>query len=301
VSQASPWPEIPYEAWRETRDTLHMYTQIIGKLRLALSPPEPEWAHVALYVTARGLTTGPVPFEDRVLQVDFDFIDHAVSFAASDGRTSRIALEPRSVAEFYAMVVEALRSLGIGVGISIVPSEVAEPIPFPQDTAHASYDRDSVHRFWQALVRVDTVLRAHRGSFLGRSSPVNFFWGTFDLALARYSGRRAEPPPGSGIIYRRSADAEQICAGFWPGDERVPYPAFFSYTYPRPEGLERAAIMPRSASWSDAIGELLLPYEDVRTAEAPGAVLLIFLQSAYRAGATLSGWDLSSLEALEQE
>ncbi|HEX9234685.1 MAG TPA: DUF5996 family protein, partial [Actinomycetota bacterium] len=179
------WPDIPYEAWRDTKDTLHMYTQIIGKLRLALSPPEPEWAHTALYVTARGLTTGPVPFEDRVFQVDFDLIDHALSMAASDGRTHRIPLVPRPVADFYEMVMVGLGSLGIDAGISEVPSEVTAPIPFPQDTVHSSYDRASVDRFWRALIQVDRVLRVHRGSFLGRSSQVNFFWGTFDLAYAR--------------------------------------------------------------------------------------------------------------------
>ena len=297
MNASDPWPEIPYAAWRDTKDTLHMYTQVIGKLRLALSPPEPQWAHVALYVTARGLTTGSVPFEDRVFQVDFDLIDHALSIATSDGGTHRIALVPRTVADFYAMVMEALRSLGVDVSISIVPSEVADPIPFPQDTVHASYDRDSVGRFWRALVQVDKVLRVHRGSFLGRSSQVNFFWGTFDLAYTRYSGRPTEPPPGSGLIYRHSADAEQICAGFWPGDERFPSPAFFSYTYPKPEALEKAEILPRWASWSDEIGEFLLPYDHVRTAPFPATDLLAFFHSTYEAGAALAGWDRKALEA----
>jgi hypothetical protein len=297
VTGSDKWPDIPYEPWKDTKDTLHMYTQVIGKLRLALSPPEPEWAHAALYVTARGLTTGPVPFEDRVFQVDFDLIDHALSIAASDGGTHRSALVPRTVADFYAMVMEALRSLGIDVHISIVPSEVSDPIPFPQDTVHASYDPGSVGRFWRALVQVDKVLRVHRGSFLGRSSPVNFFWGTFDMAYTRYSGRPAEPPPGSGLIFRRSADAEQICAGFWPGDERFPRPAFFSYAYPKPEGLERAEILPAAATWSDEIGEFLLPYHDVRTAASPAQDLLTFFRSAYEAGAALAGWDREALEA----
>jgi hypothetical protein len=296
VSPFDAWPDIPYEAWRETKDTLHMYTQVIGKIRLALSPPEPQWAHVALYVTARGLTTGPVPFEDRVFQVDFDLIDHALSIASSDGGMHRIALVPRTVAEFYAMVMETLRSLGIDVRISVVPSEVPDPIPFPQDTVHASYDHGSVGRFWRALVQVDKALRVHRGSFLGRSSPVNFFWGTFDLAYTRYSGRPAEPPPGSGLIYRHSADAEQICAGFWPGDERFPRPAFYSYTYPKPDGLEGAEILPSSASWSDAIGEFLLPYDDVRAAQFPAADLFAFFESAYGAGAAMAGWDRRVLE-----
>jgi Family of unknown function (DUF5996) len=297
VSGSDVWPEIPFEAWKDTKDTLHRYTQVVGKLRLALSPPEPEWAHTALYVSARGLTTGPIPYEDRVFQVDFDLIDHALAIAASDGATHRIALVPRSVAEFHALVMGALRSLGIDVAISVVPSEVPDPIPFPEDTAHGSYDPVPVGRFWRALVQVDRVLRVHRGSFLGRSSPVNFFWGTFDLANTRYSGRRAEPPPGSGLIYRRSADAEQICAGFWPGDERFARPAFFAYSYPRPEGLERAKVLPAAASWSDEIGEFLLPYDDVRTSGSPARDLMAFFRSTYEAGAELGGWDRAALES----
>ena len=299
MTPSDAWPEIPYERWKDTKDTLHMYTQVIGKLRLALSPPEPQWAHTALYVTARGLTTGTVPFEDRVFQVDFDLIDHALSIAASDGRTHRIPLVPRPVADFYGAVMDTLRSLGIEVTISVVPSEVVDPIPFPDDTVHASYDPGAVGRFWRALVQVDKVLRVHRGSFLGRSSPVNFFWGTFDLAYARYSGRPAEPPPGSGIIYRRSADAEQICAGFWAGDERFARPAFFSYAYPKPERIEQAAVLPSAASWSDEIGEFLLPYDDIRTATSPAQDLLAFFRSTYEAGATLGGWERASLELNE--
>jgi hypothetical protein len=290
------WPDIPLEAWKDTKDTLHMYTQVIGKLRLALSPPEPEWAHVALYVTARGITTGPVPFRDRVFQADFDLIDHALSIAASDGGAHRIALVPRTVADFYGMVMEALRSLGIDVDISIVPSEVPDPIPFPEDTVHASYDPDSVHRFWRALVRIDKVLRVHRGSFRGRSSPVNFFWGTFDMAYTRYSGRPVAPPDGASVIYRRSADAEQICAGFWPGDERFARPAFFAYAYPKPDGIERAEILPTAASWNEEIGEFLLPYDDVRTSPSPAEDLLTFCRSTYEAAATVAGWDREALE-----
>jgi hypothetical protein len=296
MTTSEVWPEIPYEGWKDTKDTLHLYTQVIGKLRLALSPPEPQWGHTALYVTARGLTTGTVPFEDRVFQVDFDLIDHALSVAVSDGRTRRVPLVPRTVADFYGAVMDALRSVGIEVTISVMPSEVADPIPFPDDTLHASYDPGAVGRFWRALVKVDKVLKAHRGSFLGRSSPVNFFWGTFDLAYVRYSGRPAEPPPGSGIIYRRSADAEQICAGFWPGDERFPRPALFSYAYPKPEGLERAAILPAAASWGDENGEFLLLYDDIRTAASPAQELRAFFRSAYEAAATLGGWDRARLE-----
>jgi Family of unknown function (DUF5996) len=291
VTAGDSWPEIPYQAWRQTKDTLHMYTQVIGKLRLALSPPEPEWAHVALYVTARGLTTGPIPYEERVFQADFDLIDHALTISASDGELHRIGLVPRTVADFYGLVINGLRSLGIEVQMSTMPQEVPDPIPFPEDTAHASYDPVSVTRFWRALVQVDRVMRVHRATFLGRSSPVNFFWGTFDLAYTRYSGRPVEPPPGSGVIFRRSADAEQICTGFWPGDERHEHPAFFSYMYPKPERFERGEILPSAASWSEEMREFLLDYDDIRTGPSPAQDLLAFFRSTYEAGATLAGWD----------
>jgi Family of unknown function (DUF5996) len=237
-----------------------------------------------------------VPYEDRVFEVEFDLIDHALSVTASDGRRYRFALVPRTVADFYALVMEALRSLGIEVRISNVPSEVRDPIPFPEDTVHASYDPSAVGRFWQALVQVDRVLRVHRGTFLGRSSPVNFFWGSFDLAYLRYSGTPIEPPPGAGIIFRRAADAEQISTGFWPGDDRFAEPAFFAYAYPKPDGIERAAILPRAASWSDDLGEFLLPYEDIRTADSPTEDLLAFFRSTYEAGADLAGWNREALE-----
>jgi Family of unknown function (DUF5996) len=282
---------MPYDDWRDTKDTLHLYTQVIGKLRLALSPPEPEWAHVAMYVTARGLTTGPIPYGDGVFQADFDLIDHALTVSTSDGGFHGIRLAPRTVADFYELVMRALRSLGIDADISATPQEVPDPIPFPEDTVHASYAAPSVTRFFQVLVQVDKVLRAHRASFLGRASVVNFFWGTFDLAYTRYSGRAAEPPQGAGGIVQRSADAEQICAGFWAGDGRYERPAFYSYMYPKREGFEREAIIPPAARWSDEMGEFLLDYDDVRTAASPAEELLAFLRSTYDAGATLGGWE----------
>jgi hypothetical protein len=300
VTANQSWPEIPYEAWKQTKDTLHMYTQVIGKLRLVLSPPEPEWAHVAMYVTARGLTTGPIPYEGRTFQVDFDLIDHALTISASDGGSHRIALVPRTVADFYDLVMNGLRSLGLTVEISTMPQEVSDPIPFPEDTVHHSYDPDAVTRFWRVLVQVDTVIRVHRASYFGRSSLVNFFWGTFDLACTRYSGRPAEPPPGAGIIHRRSADAEQICAGFWPGDDRYAHPAFFSYIYPKPDGFERAQVLPPAASWRDEMGEFALPYDDIRTGPSPANDLLAFLTSTYDAGATLAGWEPRSVAPTEE-
>jgi hypothetical protein len=291
MTTSDAWPALPFAEWRDTKETLHMYTQVIGKLRLALSPPEPEWAHVALYVDARGLTSGPIPYEGMVFQADFDFIEHALSIRTSDGGCHRIALVPRSVAEFYDMVMRGLRALGVEVAISTMPQEVPDPTPFPEDEIHDSYDAAAVNRFWRALVHADRVLRVHRADFRGRSSPVHFFWGTFDMAYTRYSGREAAPPANAGVILRRSADAEEICAGFWPGDDRYPRPAFYAYAYPKPEGLERAEIRPRAAAWNEQIGEFLLDYDDIRSRPDPGDDLLAFVRSTYDAGASLAGWD----------
>jgi Family of unknown function (DUF5996) len=296
VTANAAWPPIPYDGWRTTKDTFHLYTQVAGKLRLALSPPEPEWGHVALYVTSRGLTTSPIPYAERTFEVQFDLIDHALRIDASDGQMFRVALEPRTVADFFGIVMDALRALGIEVEITRMPSEIANPIPFDEDVVHASYDAALVREFWAALVQADRVLKVFRGSFLGRSTSVNFFWGTFDLAHTRYSGRPADPPPGSGMIYRHSADAELFCTGFWPGDDRLPEPAFFAYAYPRPDGIGRAEVDPPAAAWHDGVGEFILRYEDVRAAESPDDYLLAFVRSTYAASATLAGWDRGRLE-----
>ena len=281
---SEPWPELPYEAWRDTKQTLHMYLQILGKLRLALSPREPQWAHVTLYVTARGLNTSPLPHPNGVFDVDVDFIDHVVAVRTTDGRTEGVRLEPRSVADFYAELMEALERAGVPVEISTMPQEVPDPIPFPDDRVHASYDPDWANRFWRVLVSVDAVLKEHRGRFRGKASPVHFFWGTFDHTYARFSGRPLEPPPEAGVIEREGGDAEQAAAGFWPGDDKTTFPAFFAYTYPKPDGIEEAAL------WSTDLGEFLLPYDDVRTATDPRRALLDFLDSTYRAGAERAGW-----------
>jgi Family of unknown function (DUF5996) len=281
------WPELPYEAWRDTRDTLHMYLQMIGKVRLALAPIEPQWAQVPLYVTARGLNTSPIPHPDGVFDIDVDLIAHAVSVRTAGGAVERVTLEPRSVADFYALLMGALDKAGVPVTITERPSEVSNPIPFPEDVEHASYEPEWANRFWRALVSVDAVMKEHRARFRGKVSPVQFFWGTFDLACTRFSGRPAEPPPNADVIMRNSADAEESCAGFWPGDERSPEPAFFGYTYPRPPGIETKA-----AGWNDNLGLFLLPYETVRTAPEPRRALLDFLDSTYRA----AGWD-PALEA----
>jgi hypothetical protein len=292
------WPDLPYEEWRPTRDTLHLYTQVIGKLRLALSPFEPQWANVPLYLTARGLTTSPVPFDSGTLDAELDLFDHVLVVRTSDGGLARVPLRGQAVAEFYREVMEALRALGVVVRISELPSEIPDPIPFPEDQVHHSYDGAQAHRFWQVLSRVDVVMKRHRARFRGRTSPVHFFWGSFDLANTRFSGRPASAPPGTDIILRLSEDAEQICAGFWPGDSRVPYAAFFAYGYPKPDGIERAEALPEPARWVEKMGLFILPYDDVRGAPDPAGSILEFLRSTYDECAARLGWpaDLVSNE-----
>jgi hypothetical protein len=284
------WPALPYAEWQETRDTLHMYTQVVGKLRLALAPFEPQWGQVPLYLTARGLTTSPMPLGRRTLEVDFDLIDHRLYLATSDGGVRRMTLEPRTVADFYREFLQALEELGARVEFTGTPSEVSEPIPFAEDTVHGSYDPDEVNRFFRVLSQVDVVLKAHRAPYRGRTTPVHFFWGTFDLVVGRFNGRDAAPY-GDNIILQRSTDAEQIAAGWWPGSDQFPEPAFFSFAYPKPDGLEDAAIGPAAGGWSEDLGEFILRYDDARAAPDPPAAMLEFLDSSYQASARLGGWD----------
>jgi hypothetical protein len=279
------WPALPYEDWRATRETLHMYTQVVGKLRLALSPFEPQWANVPLYVTARGLTTSPIPVGLRTFDAEFDFIDHVLVLRANDGQVERRPLGG-PVAEFYRDVMSALARMRIDVTISLVPSEVSNPIPFPDDRTHATYEPAHASRFFQVLSAVNLVFREHRAGFRGRTTPVQFFWGTFDLALLRYNLRPLTPPPGADVITRYGGDAEAICGGWWPGDERIPYPAFFAYAYPKPDGLENALIEPAGAAWNP-IGEFVLPYDTARTQGDPRQAILAFLRSTYSGAATL--------------
>jgi Family of unknown function (DUF5996) len=286
------WPALPYDEWRATRDTLHMYMQVIGKLRLALSPFEPEWGNVPLYVTARGLTTSPIPAGGGAVDAELDLIEHALVIRSSDGAVERRPLGG-AVADFYRDVMEALGRIGVDVAISVVPSEVDDPIPFPDDRTHDTYIGEHARRFHDVLARVDLVMREHRAGFRGRSTPVHFFWGTFDLALTRFSGRPAEPRPGAGLIERVGGDAEQICAGWWPGSERVPYPAFFAYGYPVPDGIDHATVQPDAAAWSAGAGEFLLNYDAVRSAEEPEQPILAFLRSTYAAAAAAMRWDRS--------
>jgi hypothetical protein len=271
--------------------------QVVGKLRLALSPFESQWANVPLYLTARGLTTSPVPWGSVAFDAELDLFDHVLVVRVSDGGLARVPLRG-PVAEFYGAVKAALNDLGLSVAISELPSEIADPIPFPLDQTHHTYESAKAHRFWQVLSRVDVVMKGHHARFRGKTSPVHFFWGSFDLANTRFSGRTASPPPGAGTIARYSEDAEQICAGFWPGDQRTPFPAFFAYGYPKPDGIELAKLRPEAARWVDEAGLFLLPYEAVRKAPAPGAAILEFLDSTYLACATGLGWstDLVSAE-----
>lgn len=276
-------------------DTLHMTLQGIGKLRLALTPFEPQWANVPLYLTARGLTTTPMASGDKIFQIDVDLIDHQVTILTNAGDYELVALTARPVAEFYKEFMAVLRSLGIAVEISTRPSEVENPIPFTEDTVHSAYDPAAVTRFFKALSQIDLVFREHRAKFRGKTSLVNFFWGTFDLALTRYSGRSVEPPGNAGVIMRRGGDAEVICVGFWPGNSRRPSPNFFGYAAPAPAGIEKERVRPAGADWDSSIGEFLLPYDDVRSASSPRGALLQFCESVYAAGAKLAGWDESLL------
>ena len=284
------WPELSFPAWESTCDTLHMYSQIVGKIRLALTPIEPEWANVPLYVTPRGLTTSAIPYGERIFQIDFDFIAHRVDIVVSDGQSRSIALiPPKSVSDFYHELMGAARALQIVAAVSPMAVEVPNRMRFTEDTAHASYDPEYANRFWRVLVQADAALKVHRAPFRGRHTPVQFFWGTFDLAYARFSGRPATPPSNDTII-RVAMDAEEVCAGFWPGDERFPEPAFWCYAYPKPEGLEQASIAPNTAFWSTEMGEFLLRYEDVRTSKSPRDVLREFFTSTYHTCSTLARW-----------
>jgi hypothetical protein len=268
-----------------------MNLQIVGKVRLALSPLEPQWANVPLYLSSRGLTTTPMAYEGLIFEVVVDLIDHQVVIQTIRGETRRVALAARPVAEFYAEFMSNLKALGIDARFRPIPDEVDDPIPFADDSVHHAYEPEWANRFWSVLSQVDVVLKEHRSRFRGRTSPVHFFWGTFDLALTRFSGRPTQPPAGAGIIRRLSADAEQICAGFWPGSPRFPRAAFFAYTYPKPEGIEEQAIKPAKAGWSADLGEFALAYDDVRESKSPRHEILQFFESTYAAGARLSAWD----------
>jgi len=291
VAALEAWPELPYSAWRGTLDTLHMNVEIVGKVRLAMTPPEPEWANVPLYLTARGLTTTPMASGGLVFAVDVDLIDHEVRIETAGGETRRIALTARPVADFYADFMSSLAALVIVPRFRPIPDEVSDPIPFAEDTVHSEYEPELANRFFRVLSQVDLVLKEHRSRFRGKTSPVHFFWGSFDIANTRFSGHPATPPAGADLIMRKSEDAEQVCAGFWPGDPHFPHAALYSYTYPKPEGIERETIAPAAAGWNPDLGEFALAYDDVRSSESPREAILQFFESTYAAGARLRGWD----------
>lgn len=283
------WPELPHAAWRDTLDTLHMYTQVLGKLRLALSPFEPVWQNVPLYVTARGLTTSAVPFGLRTFDAELDLVDHHVVLR-SDAGVERRPLGG-AVADFYGDVMSALARLGIDVEISTVPVEVSHPIPFPDDRTHDTYHPDHATLFHRVLAMVDVVTKEHRARFAGWSSRSQFFWGTFDLALARFSGRRLTPPADAPTIQRYGATHEEICCGWWPGEEGMPVAAFYAYAYPMPVGEPEASIAPATAGWDYGTNEFLFRYDAARESADPRRAILDFYESTYAAAARLLGWD----------
>lgn len=301
MSDISGWPELPSLAdWEETLTTVHMWSQVVGKVRLALGPWVNHSWGCPLYVTTRGLTTSPIPHGGRAFSLDFDFVDHALRFHASDGRGDSFALRPMSVADFHGRTMNVLNDAGIEVKLLARPVEVVEAIPFAEDEKHASYDADAVHRFWRALVRADRVFKEFRARFLGKASPVHFFWGAFDLAVTRFSGRTAPKHPGGAPncadwVMEEAYSHELSSAGFWAGPG-LGEAAFYSYAYPAPDGYSEHAVEPATASYHDGLGEFILPYEAVRTAEDPDAALLAFLQSTYVAAATLGEWDVEALD-----
>jgi hypothetical protein len=290
------WPELPLEAWQDTYATLHMWTQIVGKVRLALSPRINHWWEVALYVNARGLTTSAIPYEGKVFEVQFDFIDHMLIIQTSWGTAKTLALRPQSVADFYAEFMSALRSLGVAVKIWTMPQEVPNPVPFDRDTQHASYDPEYAHRFWQILVLCDNIFQEFRAGFIGKDSPVHLFWGSLDLCVTRFSGRRAPERVGADPVTREAYSHEVISAGFWPGGGDIKGAAFYAYAAPEPAGFAEQKVQPAAAFYHPQMKEYLLMYDDVRRAASPRQALLSFLQSTYEAGANLAHWDRKELE-----
>ena len=294
------WPALPFQEWKETCATLHMWTQIVGKVRLALAPWTNHSWHVTLYLTARGLTTSPIPFGAGAFEIRFDFVAHELRLLTSEGQLKVIALAPQTVAQFYHTVSEALRDLGIEVHIGMTPNEIEDAIPFDQDNKHASYDPEYANRFWRVLLQSDRVFKEFRAGFCGKCSPVHFFWGSFDLAVTRFSGRRAPQHPGGvphlpDAVTREAYSHEVSSLGFWPGNEMMPEPIFYSYAYPEPKGFPDAKVQPSAATYNAQLKEFVLPYEAVRQAAAPDQALLDFARSTYDAASTLGNWDRAAL------
>jgi Family of unknown function (DUF5996) len=300
MPNSEAWPSLPFAEWRDTCASLHMWTQIIGKIRLAQEPLINHWWQVPLYVTSRGLTTSAIPYGERAFEIGFDFLAHRLTIAASDGATDGFALRPIAVADFYAEVMQRLRRLGLEIHIWTTPVEIPNPVPFEQDRAHTAYDADYANRFWRAMLQADRLFTAFRARFLGKASPVHFFWGSFDLAVTRFSGRRAPQHPGApnvaDRVTREAYSHEVSSCGFWPGGPGMEQPIFYSYAYPPPTGFAEAPVRPTAALYNSDFGEFILPYDEVRRAASPDAALLDFLQSTYEAAATLAQWDRDLLE-----
>lgn len=296
MTQTESWPALPLEEWKDTCATLHMWTQIVGKVRLAQTPLVNHWWNVPLYVSARGLTTTAMPYGAMFFEMEFDFVDHNLVIKGSDGAVRTVKLSPKSVATFYGETMTALDDLGLGIRIWTMPVEIPDPIPFDQDDQHDSYDPEYANRFWQILRHSDRVMQDFRSRFIGKCSPVHFFWGSFDLAVTRFSGRPAPPRPDADPITREAYSHEVISHGWWPGQGPLGKPAFYSYTAPAPDDLAKASIRPEEAFYSNEMSEFLLLYDDVRNATDPEGALMEFLQSTYEAGANLAAWPRAELE-----
>jgi Family of unknown function (DUF5996) len=295
------WPQIPYSSWRDTCTNLHLRTQIVGKIRLAQTPWINHSWHVTLYVSGRGLTTGPIPYGERSFQIDFDFVEHQLVVRVSDGRARSMPLAEQTVADFYATLFGLLAGLDLKIRINSKPNEVSNPIRFDQDREHRAYDAPAVERFWRALLQIDRVFTLFRSGYLGKVSPVHFFWGSFDLAVTRFSGRRAPFRGGTtpglpDAVVKEAYSHEVSSAGFWPGGEGVDDAAFYSYAYPEPEGFSKAPVTPREVIYHEQLGMFVLPYEVVRVADSPDQNLMSFLESTYSAAADLGHWDRAALE-----
>jgi hypothetical protein len=300
MNRDDSWPSLPYQEWKETCATLHMWTQIVGKIRLKLAPWTNHSWHVTLYLTARGLTTSPIPHGTRLFQIDFDFIDHKLLLKTSDGALREMSLTPQSVAQFYQTLMSILQELNLTVSINTTPNELPNPIPFERDETHRSYDPEYANRFWRVLLQADRVFKEFRSRFCGKCSPSHFFWGSFDLAVTRFSGQPAPQHPGgvphlSDVVTREAYSQEVSSLGFWPGNETMPA-IFYSYAYPEPKGFSEAKVKPEAASYNPQVKEFILPYDAVRAAESPDEMLLAFAQSTYDAASTLGNWDRSALE-----
>jgi len=303
MNRDDQWPDLSFEKWRDTYATLHMWTQIVGKIRLAQTPWINHSWHVTLYVTARGLTTSPIPHGGSMFEINFDFVDHHLRIDSSDGGQRAIELRPRSVADFYLAVMSALTELELPVSINTMPNEIQDPIPLDRDEEHRSYDAEYANRFWRVLVQADRVFKDFRSDFCGKCSPVHFFWGSFDLAVTRFSGRAAPPHPGGiphlpDAITREAYSQEVSSLGFWPGGGPVPMPVFYSYAYPEPTGFAQAGVRPDAASYNAQLREFILPYEAVRSGDSPDDVLLDFARSTYDAASSLARWDRAALKEI---